>query len=293
MPVLSSCDADVEGLFAGFSGLQIVKEVAGTKIYWPDYNINTLENLIPGKAYFVASADVGTITFPACTKSSPKTAPQENPENTTPWNDQSYSAVSHVVAFPAAVLQNSGMQPGDIVGAFAPDGLCAGRLEIHNLMANTSIAVFADDALTNATDGFRYAEPLRFQIYRPGSDETFGLSVNFNPAMPNTGHFADHGISAVSSLKLETVGIAETTAIKVEVYPNPSQGIFNISLSRWPENLQIQITDMRGSIIKTITPGTQNAASVYTINLSGNPRGVYFLKLMGDGFVGMEKVVVQ
>ncbi|MCF8366769.1 MAG: hypothetical protein K9H16_13355, partial [Bacteroidales bacterium] len=35
IPVLSSCDATVEDLFAGFAGLQIVKEVAGTKIYWP------------------------------------------------------------------------------------------------------------------------------------------------------------------------------------------------------------------------------------------------------------------
>jgi hypothetical protein len=115
MPVLSSCNADVEDLFAGFSGLQIVKEVAGTKIYWPAYNINTLENFTTGRANFVASANAGTITFPACTKSSQHSLPQQRPENITPWNDLSYSAVTHVVAFPAVVLQNSGIRP--VVGS--------------------------------------------------------------------------------------------------------------------------------------------------------------------------------
>ncbi len=293
IPVLSSCDADVEDLFSGFSEVQIVKEVAGTKIYWPAYNINTLENLMPGRAYFVAAADAGTITFPACTKSSPKSLHRQKPENTTPWNDLSYSAISHVVAFPAAALQHSGIRPGDVVGAFTPDGFCAGRMEIQHLTANTSITVFADDALTGTTDGYRYAEPLRFQIYRPGSGETFRLSVNFNATMPNTGYFADHGISAISSLKLEMMGSAENPAIKVDIYPNPSQGVFNLTLSRWPQNLRIQITDMRGSIIKEITPDAQNEGAVYPVHLPDKSRGIYFLQLTGDGFVAMEKVVVQ
>jgi len=44
----------------------VVKEIAGDGIYWPSMNINTLDVLKPGKAYFVrASADV-TVTFPEC-----------------------------------------------------------------------------------------------------------------------------------------------------------------------------------------------------------------------------------
>ncbi|NCA84017.1 MAG: hypothetical protein EOM83_00405 [Clostridia bacterium] len=35
LPVLRSCEVDVENLFLEFENLQIVKQVAGTGIYWP------------------------------------------------------------------------------------------------------------------------------------------------------------------------------------------------------------------------------------------------------------------
>lgn len=293
LPVLSSSTADVENLFSGFAGLQIVKQVAGPYLYWPEYGINTLGNLDPGKAYYVAVDQEGSVIFPDCSKSTRVVNTHQKPENNTPWNGLNYSAVSHVVAFPAEAFLNSGIRAGDVIGVFTPEGLCAGRLEIHNTATNASLAVFADDALTSQKDGFEDSEPFSFKIYRPEQDQEFELETTFDPALPNTGYFADHGISAVRSLKVETLGMSENSAINIDVYPNPSQGIFNVTLNRWPVNLQIQITDMRGSIVKVLTPGAQNAGSVYTINLTGNPRGVYFLKLLDDGLVGMKKVVVQ
>ncbi len=89
------------------------------------------------------------------------------------------------------------------------------------------------------------------------------------------------------------MGFSENQAIKFEVYPNPSNGIFNLSMSHHPENLQIIITDIRGSIIKEIEPGKQTGQAIYQINLSGTPRGVYFLKLYNEGFVGIKKVVLN
>lgn len=289
IPVLSSCDAAVEDLFAGFYGLHIVKEIAGTKIYWPAYNINTLGNLLPGKAYFVASADEGTITFPECTKSSPKTIPLQKQENITPWNDLSYSAASHVVAFQASVLENAGVQPGDVIGAFTTNGLCAGRMEITNPVSNLSITAFANDDLTMEKDGFDNGEPLQFKIYRPESHQEFLLEATFDQALPNMGFFAAHGISAAQSLKLLATGITENPASTFEVYPNPSHGIFNISISGNSTNPGIQITDIRGSIVKETNPGTSDVK----IDLSGYPRGLYFLKLYDEGFVGMKKIVVN
>ena len=103
------------------------------------------------------------------------------------------------------------------------------------------------------------------------------------------GFFSANGLSAVQSLKLQETGISENPAITFEVYPNPSHGIFNISLSNNSENLQIQVTDIRGSIIKVLKFG----ASDFQIDLSENPQGVYFLKLYDEGFVGMKKVVVE
>jgi len=267
--------------------------VAGTNLYWPAYNINTLGNLNPGKAYFVAAADGGTITFPECTKSTPSIKQSSKPLNLTPWNDLHYTATSHAIAFPSEAFHNSGILPGDVLGVFSFDGICCGQAEIADLKSNFAITAFANDEITAGKDGLESGEPFQFKVYRPASDQQFEFEVNFDPALPNMGFFAAHGISAVQNLKLQATGISENSGITFEVYPNPSHGIFNVSLSRCPQNLKIQITDIRGSIIKEMQTEAQFGGSVLQINLSGNPKGVYFLKLYDDGFVGMKKVVVE
>jgi len=293
IPVLSSCVADVESLFAGVELLQIVKEVAGPNLYWPQYGINTLETLYPGKAYFAASEDAASITFPACSKSATAGHKQGKPENTTPWQDVHYTASSHVIAFPAKVIAGSGIKTGDIVGAFTAEEFCAGRLEITSMNINAAITAFAQDDVTALKDGFEDGEMLQFKVYRPDQDQEFDLDVKFDPALPNTGIFAIHGLSAVKSLKLLALDLQELSSLSIEVYPNPSKGVFNINLNRWPNKLQIQITDVRGNIIKVIQPREQFSGSVYTIDLSGNPRGVYFLKLLDEGLVGIKKIVIN
>lgn len=293
IPVLSNCEADVEDMFSVFTGLQIVKQVAGSYLYWPAYNINTLGNLQPGKAYFVASEESGTISFPECSKSSPLINPKQEPKNITPWNNLSYSSNSHVVALPATIFENSGIQPGDVIGAFTMDGICAGFLEVENLRTNTALTVYGDDAFTTEKDGFENVEPFHFMIYRPQSDEVFDLEVEFDPTMPHTGYFAGHGISAVSSLKLQSAAITESSNISMEVYPNPSRGIFNIRINRTLENPRFQVTDFRGSLVKSIQLEKIQNGETLNIDLSDLQSGVYFLKLQDEGFVGMEKIVVQ
>ncbi len=293
VPVLSSCDVEVENLFADFDALQIVKEVAGTDLYWPAYNINTLGNLSPGKAYFVAAADGGTLTFPQCTKASPVVRQSSRPVNITPWNALHQTAASHAIAFPAEAVLNSGIMPGDVLGVFTPDGLCAGQMEMTMPNSSFAITAFANDEITTGKDGFESGEALQFKIYRPSTNQEFALEVSFDPALPNMGVFASHGLSAAQSLKLQTLGFNESPDFTFGVYPNPSHGIFNLSLSQNPRNLKIQISDIRGSLIKEIEAGSQSLGSIFQIDLSGNPKGVYFLKLYDDGFVGMKKVVVE
>ena len=65
IPVLSSCPVNVETLF-GNSGVEVVKEVAGWKLYWPGFDINTIEELLPGSAYFVKMNSPAEISFPDC-----------------------------------------------------------------------------------------------------------------------------------------------------------------------------------------------------------------------------------
>jgi len=107
------------------------------------------------------------------------------------------------------------------------------------------------------------------------------------------GQFAINGLSAVQSLKLQSLGVAENSEIKFEVYPNPSHGIFNLSMNVWPENLQIQITDSRAQIVESFDLSKKPNSSFHSFDLSHLPKGVYFLKLSDNNFSKIRKLVIN
>jgi len=67
-PVLSNCEVTLNEVFTPvISKVVMIKDVAGTGIYWPAQNIYTLQTLQPGKSYLGKFTSTTAITFPACT----------------------------------------------------------------------------------------------------------------------------------------------------------------------------------------------------------------------------------
>jgi hypothetical protein len=67
LPVLNNCNVSIEALFGeNIPQLIMIKEIAGSNVFWPQMNISTLENLSPGKAYLINMSAALTITFPSC-----------------------------------------------------------------------------------------------------------------------------------------------------------------------------------------------------------------------------------
>jgi len=293
IPVLSSCQASVEGVFSEIEPVKIVKQIAGTGVYWPAYNINTLQNLLPGMAYFVASNEAATVSFPSCSKSSNIKKEENSAIISTPWNELHYTASSHAIAFPADVLANSALKPGDVLGAFSSGGLCTGQIEITNLTSGFAMIAFGNDETTPDIDGFEDGEMLQFKVYRPAENLEINLNVEFEPALPQQGIFTSQGMSAAKSLILDKVGLEEVGNIKTNIFPNPSGGVFTLTMSSWPSNLQIQLMDASGQRIKTFKPGTNINGSAYAFDMSDLPKGIYFLKLVDVGYLEVKKLVIN
>lgn len=53
----------IDQLFANAEGFVMAKEIAGTGIYWPQHQINTLSTLMPGKAYYIYTTQNISVTF--------------------------------------------------------------------------------------------------------------------------------------------------------------------------------------------------------------------------------------
>ncbi|MFH1005308.1 MAG: T9SS type A sorting domain-containing protein, partial [Bacteroidota bacterium] len=77
------------------------------------------------------------------------------------------------------------------------------------------------------------------------------------------------------------------------VYPNPSTGTFIIETSELSVNTALHIYSIDGRLVYTETLNNAQSKQKHTINLSGQPSGVYFLKLMNDESVVVKKLVID
>jgi hypothetical protein len=66
LPVLSQCEVNANLLFGSLPGVIFVKDMGSNEVYWPGGGLNTLEKLIPGRAYYIKVAGPISITFPDC-----------------------------------------------------------------------------------------------------------------------------------------------------------------------------------------------------------------------------------
>jgi len=58
IPVLSDAELAIEDLFySNLQKVEIITEVAGVNVYWPEHEIATLQQLMPGKAYLVKASE--------------------------------------------------------------------------------------------------------------------------------------------------------------------------------------------------------------------------------------------
>ena len=86
---------------------------------------------------------------------------------------------------------------------------------------------------------------------------------------------------------------ATTSSSSFSIFPNPTNGLFTISLPKsLAGNVEIEVLDIRGrSVLSTTVAGTSTAAS--TLDLTGQAEGTYFVRLSGNGRILREKLILM
>ena len=82
-----------------------------------------------------------------------------------------------------------------------------------------------------------------------------------------------------------SVNTTEALTQETLIYPNPSNGIFNIKTPM--QNLQYAVMSIQGKIIQ------QGILTQNKIDLSNDPKGIYFLQLASDNSTVIKKLIVE
>gem|GEM_PF-726393 len=283
VPVISNVPVDAETLF-GSVDFEIVKDVAGFGMLWPDYGINTLGVFVPGRTYLSLMNTSGSITFPPNAKNSGGFTIPETAAPSHPWDEIHYGPSTHSIAIIANGI--SGAMPGDVIGIFDDSGKCFGIAEIANINDNTAITAFADDPYTYEKDGYEVNDPMSVKLFRPATSEVFPTEVIWDDRLPNSSFFENDGISAISGLKVSSIGINEALASSITIRPNPSNGM--VEISGIQKFMHIEIFNVGGEMIRTFANNNENLVK---LNLTDLPAGIYQIKFTGHESSLIKKLI--
>jgi hypothetical protein len=287
LPVPVACEVDVMSLFSSqLSNLIIIREPCGFNLYWPQYNINTLETLQPGKAYLINAANNFNLQFQTCsgTLKNSGVIPTNTINLNSDWNPLSANASVHTFAVTAQACNQ--LKNGDILGAFTSDGICSGMAKFEG--KEFAISVFGDDATTSAKDGFAQTEPIGFKIYRPSGNMNFNLLVICDKLLPDLDNFSANGLSVISGFKILTNNYGNDGTINPAIYPNPTKGKYMITGIRQTKKIIVRSLDWQ-----QIMQIDHNGSDSKMVDMSGYPKGIYFVSFETSSGVLVRKIVID
>jgi hypothetical protein len=86
------------------------------------------------------------------------------------------------------------------------------------------------------------------------------------------------------------VGISDLSEFGINIYPNPTSGLFVIAGEAKQSVKSVEVTDISGKTIKQISNPTKDNLEM---DLSACPAGIYFLKITTNKGIFTEKIIKQ
>ncbi len=254
-------------------------------IYWPVYNIYTLETLVPGSAYLIALGVPGQADFDVPPIDGMTPSFVAHPANPTAWNDVTMTGTQHNIAITKTALE--GLQVGDVICAFNQYGANAGMVEVTSLKQNIAIRVYGDNFATQETEGFIDGDVMTFKVYRDG--EIIEVVATFDANLPNTNVFENEGMSAITAFKAGVTSINDLTfGLSANLYPNPATQFLNIETNFEFRNLKVV------NFVGQVVFDRKTDHMTYQINTSNFGSGMYFVQIeSADGTVITKRLTVN
>lgn len=107
-----------------------------------------------------------------------------------------------------------------------------------------------------------------------------------------TVYAATYGRGVFSGLFTNTTlsGVDFVNSSNIKIYPSPAKEIINVAISNYSGDMNIEMYDINGRIVKSVAVDFTGS---YAVDLNGLSSGVYVVKLAGDQLNYTEKIIIN
>ncbi|UGS22408.1 T9SS type A sorting domain-containing protein [Flavobacterium cyclinae] len=85
-------------------------------------------------------------------------------------------------------------------------------------------------------------------------------------------------------------GVDFVNSSNIKIYPSPAKEIINVAISNYSGDLNIEMYDINGRIVKSVAVDFTES---YAVDLNGLSSGVYVVKIAGDQLNYTEKIIIN
>jgi hypothetical protein len=149
------------------------------------------------------------------------------------------------------------------------------------------MTLFGDDNTSLEKDGFVNNEPIRFKVMRASTSQEFDITVEYSKVLENTsGNFIEGSFAAISGVKMSTTGIGDSSTSAISIFPNPTNGILNITGVN--AKSAVNIFNVFGEEVYS-NELTQSGV----INVGSLAKGTYVLRVSNENENTFRKLVIR
>ncbi len=198
----------------------------------------------------------------------------------------------------------TGLAPGDYVGTITDANGCvlvSGAVSIG--FADTfTVAGFAFAFVDNATVSFTNGSSANATSYAWSFGDGTGTSTDASPSYTYTAN-GTVTVTLIATgpcgsdtttqvIELRSVGIDLGLARLIQVYPNPSNGLFTVSFSEMnAQNVSVTVFNVHGQEVLRQSPDQTVGNFKANLDLNDQPNGSYLLKVEVDGKLYLKQLL--
>ena len=272
----------IETVFGPIKGqISAVKDGDGLT-YLPQFNINNIGNMTPGKGYKVKALSDVVLTYPnnLAGPADDRSDKQENAETVHFEQDKLVNSGNNATLILTASIAGSMMQPGDEIGIFTPAGKLCGAANYAG--KNLAITVWGDDPGTaGILEGLQNGEAYALKVWNTAEQAEYPAWVTL---AGGSNAYQPDALEEIGSLQLGSSGSEELVRAGIQslgIYPNPASDRLNIGIeSSHAGKVVLSVYNLNGArVLDAEEIAYQTGSSIHVLRIASSlPPGMYWLK---------------